>query len=169
MTKRWCSLALCVLTAFLAVSLGELFYHSQLVGWWRGEAIYRGKYTNGSRTEMRRWEIVGLSGDTRSHNWHYARVPSRWETWVQNLTGRLANSRDFAFPLVDADADALPVIRELLCDPDARIRLMVTSLLRGMGAEGAFALPDLLDRLADDDDDVRIEAQVALLAIGGKK
>ena len=52
---------LLICLAGVAIVVAAAFYQSDIIGWWRGEAKYKGRYTNSWRAEMP-WLISGRIG-----------------------------------------------------------------------------------------------------------
>jgi hypothetical protein len=67
--------------------------------------------------------------------------------------------------LVQAGAAAVPALTEFLNDTSADVRSWAAFVLGQIGAEAQTAVPQLQERLADPVEDVRLEAQAALLRI----
>src|SRR5262245_12623625 len=81
MTKRRIKLALGL--AILAALFLAIHYPSTLIGWWRGEAKYKGRYTNSWRAELRAYAVIpGPSSIVPLRPWVLWRRPTQWERWL---------------------------------------------------------------------------------------
>ena len=111
MTKRRIKLALAL--AILAAVLMAAFYQSTIIGWWRGEAKYHGRYTNSWRAQLRGYEFWVGFRPPGHRAWIFAPKPSRWEQWLGKLLP-ISYPPDLGFhpPLQDGDPDAVPPRQE---------------------------------------------------------
>src|SRR5207249_3955908 len=89
-----------------------------LVGWWRGEATYRGRYSGAWAEELRGWLALGEPGSPGAVL--YARPVPAWRQWL----GSPARWAVDEPPLHEGDPAAVPVLVELLRDPDPVVRLV---------------------------------------------
>jgi hypothetical protein len=139
------------------------FYQSALIGWWRGEAKYKGRYTNSWRTELRAYDhYFRISSD-----WYFFRTPSRWDPWFSKILPKSFTSNDrFDPPWKDGDPEAIPVLLELLQAHEPHVRIIAASGLETIGPAARDTIPALLAMLRDDnDEDVACEAFWAIEAI----
>jgi hypothetical protein len=156
----------------LAVIVPVTIFHSDLIGWWRGEAIYQGRYTNAWRAELRKYDqVIGyFEGRGGAERWFlfYWHEPTQWERWLAKLwparfpTGR----RQFDPPWQEGDAEAIPVLLELLHQaPEPNVRALAARGLGQVGPAAHEAVPMLLAALDDEADIVAHEAAAALCAV----
>jgi hypothetical protein len=135
---------------------------TELIGRWRGESRYQGRFTNDWKLELRRYEVVC----TINLNGKISRLrdlrPLWWEPWLDKLAPSASPPRHGHVPLKAGDPAAVPVLLELLRDEDARIRLIAVEALSRVGANARQAVPALLTALEDEDEAVRTEAVWAL-------
>src|SRR5262245_60882608 len=115
MTRRR---ALLLASALLAIAFAGSVFQSDLIGWWRGEAKYKGRYTNAWRMELRKYEYVGRFPWPRGvhADWDliYKRKHAAWERWLaQALPSLYKLKTDSTPPLHDGDEEAIPVLVEL--------------------------------------------------------
>src|SRR5262249_53218012 len=68
-------------------------------------------------------------------------------------------------PLLEGDAEAVPVLIELLRSRDRQVRLIAAEGLERVGAKADAAIPALTNALSDADADVRAQAGQALYRI----
>jgi hypothetical protein len=164
MTKR-CKAALIGLAILAAVVLAN-FYSSDLIGWWRGEAKYRGRYTNYWRAELRCYHVE-LGRDVLGHGyWDFVRTQSVWEQWLSKLLPISFQPKlDSPAPLQDGDPEAVPVLIELLQAPERTVRILAAHGLETIGSPARPAVPALLTLLKDENGDVVSQAILALIAI----
>src|SRR5262245_48628888 len=164
--RRWwkvvLGLALAAGVALLATWLVPVVRQSA-VGWWRGEASYRGRYTNAWADEFRGFEPV---------RWLYhagifrPEIPNGLER--EEPPSLFGNGRSrccwiIAPPLWEGDPESVPVLLGLLRDPDRRLRVIAAKGLGNVGPDARDAVPALLRRAADDPDaQVRVVAAWAL-------
>jgi hypothetical protein len=144
----------------VAILVTAAFYQSALIGWWRGEAKYKGRYTNSWRAEMRTYDqYFRISSD-----WYFFHTQSRWEHWLSNFLPKSSPSDDrFDPPWKDGDPKAIPLLVELLQAPETCVRVIAASGLETIGPPARDAIPALLAVLRNDnDEDVANEAFSAL-------
>jgi hypothetical protein len=161
-----------VLAAVLATVLATAVFHRDVVGWWRGEAKYRGRYTNSWRAELRqyhRW--VGqypssILTDAKTPDSFYVQMPTRLEQLLAKLwPTRYPIEVWLDPPLQQGDTQALPVLLQLLNAPEPNVRVLAIRGLGNVGPAAREAVPILLAALDDDGDGVADEAAAALIAI----
>jgi hypothetical protein len=91
------------------------------------------------------------------------REPSPLVVWLSVVTGR-TKWRRLTFPdltLLNGDPAAVPVLLELLADPDPAIRADAAEGLGRVGPAAVSAVPALLAAVQDEDGRVRCEAATA--------
>jgi hypothetical protein len=152
MTRRRKLLVIC-LTALVILATAA-FYQSALIGWWRGEAKYKGRYTNSWRAEMRCYEGGMAEGNLWHLDYAFSQKSSLWENWLDKLGVRkrslggftigVPDRHDLGIVLQDGDPDAVPVLMELLNDEDPTVRLLAIFGLQRVGAAARDAVPQLL-------------------------
>jgi hypothetical protein len=162
--------ALLILGAAMVAAIVAAFNQSALIGWWRGEAKYKGRYTNSWRAELRAYErIFGMIGDGGTHvRWCFIRQPAKWEEIFDKLLNRHAQTIDHSPPLQDGDAEAVPVLVELLQAPEANVRIIAAQGLEGIGPPARKAIPALIALIDDEDEDVAFASRQALRAMDPK-
>src|SRR5262249_28053559 len=163
MTKR----RLLVLGSVLLVLLfiGFLF-QCELIGWWRGEAKYKGRYTNSWRAELRQYHRGFNWSSLRREYWTYSPVSTRWERLLAKvLPTRRSLIVQFDPPLQEGDAQGIPVLLELLRAPEPNVRALAARGLGEIGSAACSAVPALLSSLNDASGEVALEAAAALYAI----
>jgi hypothetical protein len=149
--RRWAirlGIALVVLaTAVLLLPLPR----SILIGLLRGEAFYKGRPTNYWKDEIK-YAID-------------ARKP--WPSTVTDrllMAGGLVHHHGAVLPNLGEPA-ALPVLAELLSDPDVEVRWHAAAVLFDKGPWAEPALPRLKEMLQDDDPRVRRTCVFAVQSI----
>src|SRR5262245_28376878 len=105
--------------AILAPLFLAAVYQSELIGWWRGEAKYQGRYTHSWRAELRTYDIYFGYGSVWHWDWTFFRRPSWWERWCSKLLPKPYESYFSTLPpLQDGDPEAGAVLTELLQAPE---------------------------------------------------
>jgi hypothetical protein len=171
MTRRRAGLLVGGVAVLLTV-LGTVF-HSDLIGWWRGEAKYQGRYTNAWRAELRQYdrvfdpsrEAVGASRPVEPAYYIYYREATSWERWLARLWPSRLPARQRVYPRFEADLEAIPVFVELLHAPEPNVRALAARGLGQVGPAAHEAVPMLFAALDDEADFVAHEAARALYAI----
>jgi hypothetical protein len=150
----------------MAILATAAFYQSALIGWWRGEAKYKGRYTNSWRAEMRSYD-VNLGCDPLGHGcWDFVRRPSLREQWLSKLLPSSFRPKLDSCPtLLDSDPEAVPVLIELLHASETKVRILAAYGLEKIGSPARPAFPVLLTLLKDKDGDVVRQVILALIAI----
>src|SRR5262249_4899492 len=102
--------------AILAPLCLTAHYQSTIIGWWRGEAKYKGKYRNYWHQELRAYDHshfhTKYPPDSR---WKFARLEPRWRVFIAKLFPSWIPLRwDTNPPLQDGDPRAIAVLIELL-------------------------------------------------------
>jgi hypothetical protein len=174
MTKRRVNV-LAIGGMLLVAGMVGSIWQSDLIGWWRGEAKYKGRYTNSWRVELRRWEKVSICGGSSGQpRLVWSRGPALWHEW---LAEPFARPGDFdspvSPPLLNGDPEAIPVLVELLRAPEPNVRLIAAEALASFGrgtTEGFLPavraiLPDIRATLDDEDQERRSQAEQTLRAI----
>jgi hypothetical protein len=159
---------LLILSAVMVAAIIAAFYQSALIGWWRGEAKYKGRYTNSWRAELRCYKrIFGIvGGGLMEVHWSYERVPSKWEGWLAEVIPDTSQSKYAeSLQLLNGDPAAIPVLVELLQAPETDIRIMAVQAMERLGSEAQDAIPALSVLDNDDDSDVRLAARQAIRRI----
>ena len=97
-------------------------------GWLRGEAFYQGRPTSYWRSELSRWRNVPnvIQFCPFSDSVSYARERSLIETWLDRINIRAARVAPVP-PMLDGEADALPVLRELAIEAQGNLLTLVQS------------------------------------------
>jgi hypothetical protein len=128
------------------------FYQSALIGWWRGEAKYKGRYTNSWRAEMRAYEYMGFDGGNGYLHFWFVRSPTKWENLLEILLpGKLRPGSLSSPPLQNGDPESVPVLEQLLQAPEANVRILAAIGLEQIGPPAQAAVPTLLAVLHDED------------------
>jgi hypothetical protein len=155
----------------MVAAIVATFYQSALIGWWRGEAKYKGRYTNSWRAELRAYErIFGVMSDKRTNvKWFFVRQPTKWEEAFDKLFNSNAQNIDHSPPLQDGNAEAVPVLVELLQAPEANVRIIAAQGLEEIGPSASEAVPALQRALRDEDQEVAQASRQALRAINRNK
>jgi hypothetical protein len=119
MTTR--TLILCAATEALALLAAVYFEPSCAVrGHLHGEAFFDGRSTSWWRRELGHWEVQHWGWGNPGY--FYFRKPTRFEDWLEPLTGKNANPLGDRPRLLSGNAEAVPVLRALLDDPSPEIR-----------------------------------------------
>ena len=162
---------LLILSVAMVAAIVATFYQSALIGWWRGEAKYKGRYTNSWRAELRAYErIFGVMSDKRTNvKWFFVRQPTKWEEAFDKLFNSNAQNIDHSPPLQDGNAEAVPVLVELLQAPEANVRIIAAQGLEEIGPSASEAVPALQRALRDEDQEVAQASRQALRAINRNK
>jgi hypothetical protein len=159
--------------SFLILGIGLLAplfvgfsFHCDLVGWWRGEAKYKGRFTNSWRIELRQYDQRLAMVSLGIVSWEYRRKPTQWE----RLLAKVLPSKQVAIlhldpPLQEGDIQAIPVLLELLCAPEPNVRALAVRGLGEVGPAARTAVPSLQSALNDESDEVAHEAASALHSI----
>jgi hypothetical protein len=160
---------LAVLAALCLAALNQ----STIIGWWRGEAKYKGRYTNSWRAELRAYDLPHLGFNNLGHTtWYFERTPSPWEGWFSKLLPSSFKSKlDPSLPLQDGDPEAVLVLVELLEAPEANVRFMAAYGLeticfvngrQSIRSTTHVAIAALLAALNDEDEQVAYMGWCAL-------
>src|SRR5438876_4780079 len=105
----------------LLLMVPAVVWHSEVLGWLHGEQKYRGHYTNHWSRELKRWHAEGhLWGPQKEWIPQWQREVSPMESWFARFTGASPYTGGYP-PLLNGDAEALPVLKELMRDSDARV------------------------------------------------
>jgi hypothetical protein len=132
-------------------------WRTAVVGACNGESKYQGRYTNYWREELLYWEVAadaisreGPPGvGVRSRFTVWCRSPHPWVERLAVAVGRPSPGRSYDCPLLAGDPDAVPVLMELLRDPDPKVRLIAIQGLEIVGPAAGPAVPALLRALRD--------------------
>jgi hypothetical protein len=137
--------------ALLAITFAGSVFQSDLIGWWRGEAKYKGRYTNFWRAELRQ-----LDGERQSVYFLLLNCRQQKSAWWEKLRDKLlpgrANSRTpDVIPLLEDDPEAIPVLIELLRAPERAVRIRTIELLelKGLAALDAVEALEEIERSED--------------------
>ena len=129
MTRRR---VLLLASALLAITFACSVFRSDLTGWWRGEAKYKGRYTNSWRAELLQWD-----GHRDAVHIVLLNLPQHQSSWWESLRDKLLPSANARTPdvwlLLDDDPEAIPVLIELLRDPERKVRMHTIELLKWKG------------------------------------
>jgi hypothetical protein len=162
MTKR--RKCLFVSLAVVAILVAAAYYQSDIIGWWRGEAKYKGRYTNSWRVELRSYEPLGV-GSHGYVSWHFFRRHTKWEDWLSKvMPGKYQPIAPLSL-VADGDPEAVPVLVELLSAPEPIVRMIAASGLERIGLPAREAIPALLALLEDEDELVANLSRQALHVI----
>jgi hypothetical protein len=142
------------------------FNSSGLIGWWRGEAKYQGKYTNYWREELCAYQLWGYDRDPFYSHWTFIRLPSKLDRFLSNI-GLSSSQAGIGFepPLQYPEPDAVPVLIELLDSREQDVRILAANGLGNIGPKARDANPALLDASMDEDPLVAQAAREAIWAI----
>jgi hypothetical protein len=159
----------CGMLIILLVALALFFFSpwmTEISGRWHGEAVYQGQCTSSWRQELLHWKVVCSGGiNAFTYRWRQRQHPP-WDEWLGSVTG---THRSFfpleKLPLLQGDVEAVPVLLELLKDPEPQIRLVAAEGLGAVGPPASVAVPHLFDALPDVDSDVHREIEDALFRI----
>jgi hypothetical protein len=160
-TKRRVLLILC---AAMVAAVIAVFYQSALIGWWRGEAKYKGRYTNSWRAELRSYDSIAI-GDLGCVDWIFVRRTSRLEDWLAKVMPGSSPKVHPPAPLQDGDPEAIPVLVELLTSPERIVRIMAAAGLEQIGSPAQEAIPALSALVDDEAGDVVFAARQAIRII----
>jgi hypothetical protein len=133
---------------------------------------YKGKTTDEWRVELRRWEpasVVYLDNGGRWTRWVYR--PPAQEVWLARF-GVGGRSHDEDLALLTGDREGVPVLLELLNFSSPKARRLAAQGLEAAAHLLSPLLPPLREWLTnallvavdDEDEDVRFDAERALLA-----
>ena len=162
-------IAFLLFVVFLALGVFLLFPSGRLIlcGLLKGESFYHGKPTQ-------YWRSVAKKQTTKFHNIFGSclifkgptpiakisfcdRISKKWrQTWTEST-----------YPLLDGDPAAIPVLRELIQDPDPDVRQAAANGLERIGPKAESMVPLLCKMLKEDaDESVRGVVVRALGVIG---
>jgi hypothetical protein len=134
----------------VAILASAAFYQSALIGWWRGEAKYKGRYRNYWHAELREYSWYGFWNPSAPYGRFAKREPD-WKEWTALLTsGERRPMFDLNPPLQDGDPNAVPVLIELLDAKEEHVRLLAARGLKRIGPRADVAVPELLAHLGAD-------------------
>ena len=88
-----------------------------------------------------------------------------WNQWLARLAEGDPRYFTSCHPLLQGSPGAVPVLLDLLADPNAEVRVFAAEGLGRVGGKAKGALPALFRAVQDPDDDVRREAEDALFRI----
>jgi hypothetical protein len=174
MKKRWAFRLAVGITGLTLISLLPL-PRVMLLGCLRRESFYKGRPTSYWSGVVKRWSeyvktlrVKGGGGvRTRQPPAPPPPPPTVFDR-LEALIGRLTQD-DFDPPDWESDPAAIPVLLELLSDPDAEVRKYAARTFVHMGPMGEAALPKLTDLLRDDVPEVRSLAAGALASVERRK
>jgi hypothetical protein len=146
------------LLAFLVTGAAGWIGRSELRGWYRGEARFRGHYTNFWEEQLMQWRSVSsIDADGSTKRVWYRGGNSFWDRTASKMGWSTSFSVEVVPPiaLLEGEPEALPVLMELSSVPQRDVRLLVALGVYKIPAEnnelGDEALV-LLRRLATDAD-----------------
>jgi len=169
MKRRW-RLSLLLLLLLLS-AVGALLHpsiHWGLLGWWRGEAFYRGMPTSYWVNEIEEsyhgiWGVgsVKIVGEPI---WYVETQPSPWDRLRQQwLSGPAPVSQVISnSPLLADDSAALPVLLQLLRSEVVKVRRVAVSGLAAQARDRPGVVEALQDAANDPDELVQDQARQAL-------
>jgi hypothetical protein len=134
----------------IALALATPLCRWSLIGFFNGESFYAGFPTGYWRQSIQEWRISRPSSDRFSY------LPAKVRTLLKlhdsqplaPLYAREGNSDRSA----KADPAALPVLIELLKDPDGNVRCYALDTLRELGNKASRAVPAVVMTLKEDGD-----------------
>jgi len=134
----------------IALALATPLCRWSLIGFFHGESFYAGFPTSRWRQAIQEWRVSRPSSDRFSY------LPARVRTLLKlhdsqplaPLYARGANSGRSP----EADPAALPVLIELLQDPDGNVRCYALDTLRELGSNASRAVPAVVTTLKEDAD-----------------
>jgi hypothetical protein len=136
--RRWLWRGGVVLLVTLTVAVVPLACTPALWGWLQGQAFYRGRPTAYWRDRVLAWlHPTDLSTLTTPR----PKMPPS-AGWLDLLFA--SPGVPGADPIPEGDAGAIPVLVELLRDPDAFVRLYAIGKLKALGSRAREAVPALL-------------------------
>jgi hypothetical protein len=164
--KRRRLLLLSVAAGFVAVGLGLAFgLHWKAYGWWKGEPFYRGLPASYYARRIR----ASFPPNATQQPLEFRR-PSPAERFArQHLPARMADVVWPAPPFWDADRpdpSVLPVLLQLMKNPDARVRGWAALAVFWMKKEREKGVPALIAMLDDPDEYVRCQVLSVLQRLG---
>jgi hypothetical protein len=139
---------------FLAIVMAPLLVPGvrwRLWGTLRGESFYRGRPTSYWSREVSRCPKTSDYRCSLAGLWHAPRVPATRVDGVKAVFGLPHTVTSPRFPLRDDDPSAVPVLIDLLKDPDPGVRMYAAESLGGLGTAAAAAVPALTESLRDED------------------
>jgi HEAT repeats len=171
--KRRVTVALALgIATLLAILLALPVPRSILLGFVRGESFYKGRPTSHWRGVVKWW--VEYEKEHRPSVFIGAIVvhatlpppppPSLFDRVKAVLPG-FDSIDNFLPPGWDSDPAAIPVLSDLLLDPDADVREYAALTLSRQGPQAHIALPRLIELLEDDNAEVRRSAAIAVADI----
>jgi hypothetical protein len=145
MTKRRRLVLVSAAAVVLSGMLALPGVHWRLYGWAKGEAFFRGRPTSYYRPFCHKDYFLPTGMVT---------IDPYEGGWVQRLLGRWLTHRlfDKYNPLDDCDSASVPVLVELLRDPDWEVRFWAVCYLEGVRPPARDALPALRQLLSEWDD-----------------
>jgi hypothetical protein len=138
-----------------------------IYGWLRGEVFYQGMPTSWWQSEIDQWYHPGACETSLLTIWFVDVRPSLWDQLRPHLNPRKGVAIPVmdavsSSPLLDGDADALPMLLVLIRSEAAKVRRVAIGGLVAQGKERPGVMPALLEAINDPDTDVRQGAIVAL-------
>jgi hypothetical protein len=134
--------------ATVATLLAAAFNRSAIIGWWRGEAQYSGKYTNYWHDELRAYDISHVYiRHSPGSRWVFARPERPWRVFIAKRFPGLITLNGLDLhppPLQDGDLKAVAVLTELLNAPESHVRSLAARGLESVGPAAKKAVPALL-------------------------
>jgi HEAT repeats len=168
MTYRRALLLVCLPLLGLVLTALSPFWRPPLIGLYRGESTYQGRYTNEWRADLQQWEVIDRGKCDGSPFRCRLRRPPFWNQWLRLPTASASPPFE-QHPLMQHDPASVPVLLDLLHDPDPEIRLIAIEALEKIGPDARAAVPVLFELLDNEDQDVSEAAEDALFHIDYEK
>jgi hypothetical protein len=156
---------LLICLAGVAIVVAAAFYQSDIIGWWRGEAKYKGSYTNEWRSKLRSYVFCYDHDDGLwLTDGVFVQMPTKLDEWISKFVpdGFPRAGYDFYPPLRYPEPDAVPVLIELLGSREKNVRILAANSLENIGPPARDAVHALLASAQTNDKNVE---KAALLAV----
>ena len=134
--RRRLAIAVLLMAAVATFFLPPVYW--RVTGWVKGEAFYDGRPTSWWSAELRGCQLWIPGGDLPASR---MRNPSNWEEWWARISGNYDAYSVSGLPDFDHNPAAVPLLEELLHDPDFGTGYIAASALGQIGpaAKPAFA------------------------------
>jgi hypothetical protein len=126
------------------------------------ESRFRGKTTSQWARTLRDWRVAGEIKFKWTRITSWSREPPLFESWLEKL-GLAPQPQPVRLSLLEGDAEAVPVLIELLQRTDPKVRRIAVQGLGWIGEAAKPAVPALLGAL--DDKDLRSDVEQALFRV----